>query len=80
MSTPEKDKQAPAADEEMPAPAPTAESEEHSPEREVLGTGAVGAAIGGFIGGAGGAAIGGMLGLTGGALRDGRKKTRKGWY
>lgn len=81
MSTPEKDKQSSApVDEESAAPAPTVEPEEESPERDVLGTGAAGAVIGGFIGGAGGAALGGMLGLTGGALREDGKKKRRSWY
>lgn len=81
MSTNEKDEQAPAVvNEEKPAPAPTPEPEEEQLERGLLGTGAAGAVIGGFIGGAGGAAFGGMLGLTGATLREDHKKKRRGWY
>lgn len=82
MSTSKKDKQAPAtASEVTPAPAPDAEpKEEDASERDLLGSGAAGAAVGGLLGGAGGAALGGMLGLTGGALREGGKKKRRSWY
>jgi hypothetical protein len=82
MSKPKEDKPAPEAEDKvLPAPVPdAAPDEDDSPERDVLGTGAVGAVVGGIFGGAGGAALGGALGLTGGALRGGRRKKRLGWY
>ena len=55
-------------------------AEEDEPtEGDLLGDGAVGAVVGGLLGGGGGAAIGGMLGLTRGASREGGRKKRRGW-